>query len=228
MIRVYSKLVSLVALSSTWAFAEVFSPVRPDQVPSGLTYRVDQPAIESPVEFEGKRVAVLASHGVEESEILYPFTYLVNRGAQVDVVVPDWTAEGVVASQFLKPTLFVKGSQTFRSAQAIEYDLVVLTGGAWNAQVVRSDAEAIKLVTAHYEAGRPLAAICAGTAVLINAGIAKGQRLTGSPVVAPDLVNAGATFIDEPVVYGENLVTSRSPNDLPEFVKGLKQLLLSR
>lgn len=214
------------ALSSLTAYADTFAPVRDDQVPSGIAYDVRQPAVEDPQLFAGKKVAILASHGVEESEIVFPYEYLVKRGADVEIIVPEWTREGVVAAQFLKPTLFVRGTRTFKEAQTESYDLVVLTGGAWNAQVVRSDAEAIKLVKAHYQSNLPLAAICAGTTVLIDAKIAQGTRLTGSPVVRPDLINAGALYVDQAAVRDGNLLTSRSPNDLVQFVNGLKDLLI--
>ena len=74
----------------------------------------------------------------------------------------------------------------------------------------------------------PIAAICAGTSVLINAGIAHNQTMTGSPVVALDLKNAGARFVDEPLVMGDHLATSRTPNDLPWFVVGIRKLLIGR
>ena len=228
--QIIKKLTATALLSSALfqASAGVFEPVRDEQVPAGDPYAVVQPPIESPQLFKGKRVAILASHGVEETEIVFPYTYLSDRGAKVDVLVPDWTPKGIVASLFLKPTIWVKASGTFSQGQSQEYDLVVLTGGAWNAQVVRSDPSAIKLITDHFLKDKPLAAICAGTSVLINAGIAKGTRLTGSPVVAPDLINAGAKFADEAAVVDGNLLTSRTPNDLPAFVNGLRKQLIGR
>ena len=216
------------ALSGGAGFADVFESVHPTQVPSGIPYSAVQPPVEDPTLFAGKRVGILASHGVEESEIVFPYTFLVERGANVEVLTPEWAPDGIVASQFLKPTLFVKSSRTFRNAPTVTYDLLILTGGAWNAQVVRSDSDALNLIKAHYGAGRPVAAICAGTSILIDAGIAHGQHLTGSPVVAVDLRNAGAIFSDEPAVFGNHLLTSRSPNDLPEFVKGIQELLLKQ
>ena len=206
--------------------SEVISPIKESQVPSGTVYPIQQPAVESAELFRGKKVAILASHGVEENEIVFPYTYLTQRGAQVDILVPSWTAEGITAVQFLKPTLWVKGSATFAQALDRKYDLMILTGGAWNAQVVRGDAEALKLIKTHYQQGRELAAICAGTSVLINSGIAEGTRLTGSPGVAIDLIHAGAHFVNEAAVREGNLLTSRDPNDLPAFVEGLKAQLL--
>lgn len=220
-------LTSLIAsiTSPTASAAAVFKPVHPDQVPAGLEYNVSLPTTDNSRLFAGKRVAILASQGVEELEITYPYQYLIQRGAQVDILVPEWTPQGIVASRYLKPTLFVQASGTFRSGSDQTYDLLVLTGGAWNAQVVRMDGDALHLVRQHYETNRPIAAICAGSSILINAGIAMGTRLTGSPAVRADLENAGATYVDHPMVRSDRLVTSRTPNDLPEFVKGIRVLL---
>lgn len=208
--------------------AGVFNPIRQDQIPSGIAYSISLPSVEDPRVFIGKKVAILASHGVEEAEITFPYQYLVDRGAQVDVLVPEWTAQGVAAVRYLKPTLFVQASGTFKQGMGNRYDLLVLTGGAWNAQVVRTDGDALGLIRNHYRAGKPVAAICAGTAVLINAGIARGAHLTGSPTVMADLVNAGARYQDQPLVIGQQLATSRSPDDIPYFLTGLRMLLVRR
>lgn len=231
-----SKTVAVVSIIASMAFAnlswansqDVFSPVTDAQVPSGIESTAKQPPVEDPNLFKGKHVAILASHGVEESEITYPYEFLIRRGATVDILVPEWTKEGVVASKFLYPTLFVKASGTFQEGLENDYDLMILTGGAWNAQVVRSDGQALELVSKHFQSGRALAAICAGSSVLINVGIAKGRTLTGSPVLRTDLENSGAHYIDRAKVISGNLLTSRSPDDLPEFVEGLRQLLTAR
>jgi len=204
----------------------VLSPIKESQIPAGDPYAVTQPAVESPNLLKGKKVAIVVSHGVEETEMSFPYTYLTQRGAEVEVLVPSWTPTGVTAVAFLKPTLWVKASGTFAQGLDRNYDLVVLLGGAWNAQVVRSDSDALKLVRRQYDAGLPLAAICAGTSVLIDAGIAKDTRLTGSPTVKIDLINAGARFVNEAAVVDRNLLTSRDPNDLPAFVQGIKAQLL--
>ncbi len=211
---------------------EIFSPVKDSQVPSGEIYNITQPPVENPQLLSGKHVAILTSHGVEKNEIMFPYEYLIQRGAQVDILVPNWVdGGGIVAVDFLKPTVFVKSSGTFHDGLNNKYDLLVLTGGAWNAQVVRSDSQALELINDHYSKNhRPLAAICAGTSVLINAGLAKNTKLTGSPVVMIDLQNAGALVVDEAQVFNEkgDLLTSRTPNDLPQFVDGIRKLLLGQ
>lgn len=206
--------------------SSVFEPVREEQVPSGLSYDISQPLVEQQDLFAGKRVAILASHGVEEDEIVFPYEYLAKRGAVVDVLVPEWTPQGIVVSRFLKPTLFIHASGTFQSGIGVTYDLIVLTGGAWNSQVVRNDHDALALVSDQYRSGRALAAICSGTTILINAGLAQGTIMTGSPAVRIDLVNAGAKYFDEPLVMTDRLATSRTPDDLPAFITGLRKLLI--
>lgn len=214
-----------ILLTSTFAKASPFDPVKPEQVPSGDPYAIIQPPVEDTQVFAGKNIAILASHGVEEDEIVFPYEYLLARSATVDIVTPNWATDGIVVSRFLKPSLFARSTTTFEHALKNQYDLLILTGGAWNTQVVRSDIDALKMISTHWKSGLPVAAICTGTAILINAGIARGQKLTGSPVVATDLINAGARFVDKPAVFGDHLLTSRTPNDLPQFVDGIYQLL---
>ena len=120
------------------------------QVPIGAVYAVSQPPVEDARLFSGKRVAILVAHGVEESGISFPDDYLTQRGAQVDLLIPAsaWTGArpGVAAVQYLEPTFLGHGDQHFPRAQGTHYDPLVLTCGAWNAQVVRSDADALKLI----------------------------------------------------------------------------------
>ena len=127
--------------------------------------------------------------------------------------------------QYLKPILWAKAIETFLSAAEKTYDLVVLTGGAWNSTVVRSDADALKFIRINFASGRPLAAICSAAQVLIDSGIAKDRQLTGTHAVKIDLINAGATYIDKPVVVDGQLITSRNPDDLVAFVTAIADAL---
>lgn len=219
---------AVIASLATNVRAAVFEPIRPEQVPSGIEYPYVQPPITDRQLLVGRRVAILASHGVEELELLAPYNYLTQQGAQVDILVPSWTPHGIVISRFLKPTLFVRATATFAQAQASSYDLLVLTGGAWNAQVVRTEPEALRLIVNHFNRKKPIGAICAGTAILINAGIARGLTMTGSPPVRLDLENAGAHFLDQSLVISGNIATSRTPYDAADFVRGLRYLLIGR
>jgi protease I len=90
--------------------------------------------------------------------------------------------------------------------------------------VVRTDDDALKLIQTHYAARRPIAAICAGTIVLVNAGLSRGLLMTGSPPVSKDLQNSGARYVDNAAVFDRGILTSRSPDDLAHFVTGLRYL----
>lgn len=219
-------ILALFFVSATSSFAAPFSPVLSHQVPSGMEYHVDQPRVENPSLLAGKKVAILASHGVEETEIKFPYEFLKARGAEVEILVPGWTPQGVVAVRFLQPSLFVAADGTFREGLKRNYDLVVLTGGAWNAQVVRTDQEALSLVRAQANSGKPLAAICAGTTVLIDAGLANGLTMTTTPTAVMDVKNAGARYLNQALVRDGKIATSRSPEDSAAFSAGLQALLL--
>lgn len=214
-------------LTGTLAHAQssVFSTVKPKDVPAGLTYSAVQPTVTDPQEFKGKRVAILAAHGTQESELVFPYEFLKARGATIDIVAPSWSEGRVLMVQYLKPTLWVKANESFTSASRKKYDLIVLTGGAWNSTVVRTDPEAIKMIRMHFDQGRPVASICSAAQILINSGIAKGRNLTGTSTVKIDLVNAGARYIDQPVVVDDNLITSRNPDDLLAFVSAISDAL---
>lgn len=218
----------LTVLSLNQAKSATFSPIESEQIPSGMPYTIELPTVEDPNLFTGKQVAILASHGVEEPELTFPYKYLIDRGAQVDILVPNWTPQGIVVSLFLKPHLWVTADGTFQNGLKQNYDLIILTGGAWNAQVVKTDHDALNLITRHYRAGRAIAAICAGTEILISSGLSRGLNLTGPSYARMNLVNSGATFADQAMVIDQKILTSRDPNDLPSFVTGLRSLLTGK
>lgn len=215
------------ALFSYTAVAEdsLFSSVKPEDVPAGLDYKATQPPVLDSQQFKGKRIAIVAAHGVQESELVFPYQFLQARGATIDIVAPAWSEGRVLAVQYLKPTSWVKVSESFQTATLKKYDLIVLTGGAWNSTVIRSDSDALKFIRDHFSAGRPLAAICSAAQVLIDSGLAKGHELTGTHTVKVDLINAGATYIDKPVVVDNQLITSRNPDDLVAFVNAIADVL---
>lgn len=209
-------LTSLMIANSAQA-SGIFSPANTNDAPAGMIYNVAQPRVINPIEFKGKRIAILASHGVQESELTYPYEYFKNRGALIDIVVPEWTKEKVLAVSFLKPTLWIKGSETFKSAQTKNYDLIILTGGAWNSTVMRKDEEALKLIVQNYRAGAFIAAVCSGPEVLIDARLVAGTHLTSTSSIHIDLVNAGAKVYNVPAMTDGKIITGRGPADMLEF-----------
>ncbi|MCX6116173.1 MAG: DJ-1/PfpI family protein [Proteobacteria bacterium] len=209
----------------TMAQESVFSKLDPKDIPAGLEYHANQPPVGDPQQFKGKRIAILAAHGVQESELVFPYEFLKARGATIDIVSPAWTDGRVVMVQYLKPIQWVNSTESFQSAALRNYDLMVLTGGAWNSTVVRSDTDALILIRNHFAKGKALAAICSGAQILIDSGIAKDRNLTGTHSVKVDLINAGATYLDKPVVVDDQLITSRNPDDLIPFVEAIAEIL---
>lgn len=166
---------------------------------------------------ESKKVAVLATDGFEQSEFVQPIEALRKAGAQVDVISlksgtikgwkdKDWGDEFDV-------------DKTVDEVDARDYDALVLPGGVMNPDKLRMDDKAVSFVGGFFEDNKPVAAICHGPWTLIETGELKGRTLTSFPSIRTDLVNAGATWVDEEVVVDNGLVTSRNPNDLPAFCK---------
>lgn len=112
-----------------------------------------------------------------------------------------------------------------KDAKPEDYDALVLPGGAVNADDLRGDKEAKRIITAMYKAGKPLAAICHAPWALINAEIIKGKTTTAYKTLQIDLENAGAHFVDKSVQIDGNLITSRNPDDIPDFVAAIDKAL---
>ena len=112
-----------------------------------------------------------------------------------------------------------------KDAQAADYDAIVLPGGTINADALRGKSEAQRLIKAFNEAGKPIAAICHAPWAFINSGMAKGKTLTAYASLQTDLENAGATFVDKAVQQDGNLITSRTPDDIPQFVEAIDKAL---
>jgi protease I len=199
----------------------------------GMKYNETQPHVESKTSLKGKRIGIIASHCFEEVEVTYPYIYLTNRGAQVEILGPWWvTDRKIAACEFVRVTKFVPMDLSFTDAvkKNVTYDLLVVAGGVWSSTVVRNDGDAITLIQNQYNSGRLLSTLCSGTTVLINAGLAKNKNLTGSPAIAIDLKNAGANYLDQPAVRHGNLITGRSPqgNDTLVFSEALRDALITK
>ncbi|WP_043528414.1 type 1 glutamine amidotransferase domain-containing protein [Litchfieldella xinjiangensis] len=170
-------------------------------------------------QLNGKKVAILATDGFEESELSEPKKALEQAGATVHVVAPDkdsikaWAKDDWGQNY----TVDVKLSD----ANADDYDALELPGGLFNPDALRQDEQALAFTRRFFEAHKPVGAICHGPWVLINAGVVEGRRMTSYPSVQQDLRNAGANWVDEEVVVDSGLVTSRDPNDLPAFCSKL-------
>jgi protease I len=164
---------------------------------------------------EGKSVAILVTDGFEQSELEQPRTALEEAGADTAIVSPK---EGPIKAWDGDDFGDIFDVDVALSdADPNDYDALLLPGGVMNPDKLRMVPEAVAFVRAFFEAGKPVAAICHGPQMLIEAGAVKGRTLTSYPSLKTDLINAGARWIDEPVVTDQGLVTSRRPDDIPAF-----------
>jgi protease I len=166
-------------------------------------------------ELDGMKVAVLATDGVEQIELDRPWQVLEEAGAEPELV--SLGGGTITAWNHLDKGDTKTVDAVVSSADPDAYAALVLPGGVVNGDFVRADADAVAFVTAFFEAGKPVAAICHAGWVLAEAGVLKGRRLTSWPSLQTDLRNAGADWVDEEVVVDGNLVTSRNPDDLDAF-----------
>jgi protease I len=168
-----------------------------------------------PEKLTGKRFAILATNGFEQSELEEPKKALEAAGARADVVSLN---QGQIRGwQHTDWGNSVAVDVPIERADSDDYDGLVLPGGVINPDKLRMDPEAIDFVRAFVEAGKPIAAICHGPWTLINAGGVRGRKMTSWPSLQVDLENAGAHWVDQQVVVDQGLVTSRKPDDLPAF-----------
>jgi protease I len=168
------------------------------------------------------RVAVLAVDGVEEIEIIEPVRALTASGAAVDII--SQTREPVQAFAHLTPTRTIPVDKTFDDVVPEEYDALLLPGGALNADALRVVKAAQAFAASFDIADKPIAAICHAPWLLASADLLAGRTVTSFHTIHDDLENAGATWIDAPVVIDGNLVTSRQPDDIGAFVARMLEL----
>src|ERR1700761_535433 len=173
---------------------------------------------------QGKKIAVLAADGVEKVEFETPRAQLVENGAQVELL--SLKAGDIQARNHdLEPAGTIRVDREVSDASVDDYDGLVLPGGTVNPDKLRLDRTAVAFVRDFVNSGKPVAAICHGPWTLVEAGVVGGRRITSYPSIRTDLRNAGANVVDEEVAVDGNLITSRSPEDLPAFCASLIGLL---
>ena len=168
-----------------------------------------------PQNLTGKTVAVLATDGFEQVELTEPVKALRDAGATIHVVAPR--SGRIQGWKHHEKGDSVAVDATLDRVDATRYDALVLPGGVMNPDALRLEPKAIAFVANFARAGKPIAAICHGPWTLIDAGAVRGKRMTSWPSLKADLTNAGANWVDEPVVTDRGLVTSRKPDDLAVF-----------
>ena len=169
------------------------------------------------------RVLIMATDGFEESELFGPLEILRGRGADVRLASP--TASPIQATVHDDPGKTISPDLTIEQARAEDFDALVLPGGVRNPDALRMNPKAITLIRAFAEAGKPIAAICHGPWLLVEADLVRGRTVTSWPSIRTDLRNAGAKVVDEPAVTDGNIVTSRKPDDVQPFTEALIRLI---
>lgn len=160
---------------------------------------------------DGKRIALLATDGFEDSELTQPLQAIRDAGATVIIVSDkDETITG-------KNDTAVTVEEHVENVTADGFDGLLLPGGVANPDALRMNSAAVEFVREFFEQHKPVAAICHAPWLLIEADVLRGRTVTSWPSLKTDILNAGATWVDEPVVVDEGLVTSRKPDDLEEF-----------
>ena len=171
-----------------------------------------------------KRVAILATHGVEQSEIQQPINALEDAGAQYDVLTPNGD-KSIKAWNEDNWGEDIKVSKSIKDANYDDYDMLFLPGGTLNADQLRQEEHAINFSRDFLVKGKPVATICHGAQTLIETGMLKDRRMTCYPAISTDIQNAGAIYESKEVIVDKGLVTSRHPGDLDPFCDKLVEEL---
>jgi len=167
------------------------------------------------MDLNGKKIAILATHGFEQSELEVPRDRLKKAGATVDVVsLASGEIKGWDKKDWGRP---VKVDKTLDQASASDYDAVVLPGGQINPDLLRVEPKALKFIKDIFDAKKIVAAVCHAPWLLIETGIAKGRKMTSYKSIKTDVANAGAKWEDSEVVVDQGVVTSPNPGDLEVF-----------
>ena len=171
---------------------------------------------------QGMRIAILATDGFEQSELLKPREALQEAGARCDVLTPE--GKDIYGMKHHDKADTVEADGSLKDATAGDYDAVLLPGGVANADALRIVPEAQKFVREIDAAEKPIAVICHGPWLLISAQLMKGRSLTSWPTLKDDIVNAGGTWQDREVLNDRNWVSSRKPDDIPAFNRAMIEL----
>jgi protease I len=169
------------------------------------------------------RVLIVAADGFEESELFGPREILQKRGAEV--VLASLKTDPIQATVHDDPGKTIRPDLTIDEANADDFDALILPGGVRNPDMLRLHRNVIDLIREFDKQGKPVAAICHGPWLLVEADLLRGRTATSWPSIRTDLKNAGAKVVDEPVVVDGNIVTSRKPDDVEAFTSAVIDLI---
>jgi protease I len=171
----------------------------------------------------GRKVAFLATDGVEQVELTEPWKAVENEGGTPELISLE--SGDIQGFDHLDQADTFTVDRPVADADMSDYDGLVLPGGVANPDFLRTNADAVEFTRSFFEAGKPVAAICHAPWTLVEADVVRGRTLTSWPSLRTDIENAGGTWVDEDVRVDSGLVTSRKPDDLPAFCEKLVEEL---
>jgi len=174
-------------------------------------------------EISNSRVLIVATDGFEESELFGPREILLERGADVKLASPN--LKPIQATVHDDPGKTIRPDMTIEQARAVDFDALILPGGVRNPDQLRTNKAAIALIRAFADSGKPVAAICHGPWLLVEADLLRGKSATSWPSIRTDLKNAGANVVEQAAVTDGNIVTSRNPGDVTAFTEAVIALV---
>jgi protease I len=177
-------------------------------------------------ELKGARVAILVDNGFEQVEMTEPKKALEKAGAKTRVVSPQ--ADQVRSWKFKEWGDSYPVEEPLDRVQPDQFDALLLPGGVMNPDHLRANPKAVAFVKSFFDSGKSVAAICHGPWTIIEAGAARGRKITSWPSLKTDLRNAGAEWVDSEVIVDQNLVSSRKPDDIPAFNREMLKLFAQR
>ncbi len=171
-------------------------------------------------------VLIMATDRFEESELFGPREILGEKGARVSLASPG--SEEIMATVHDEPGRRIRPDLTIEDVDPGKFDALLLPGGVGNPDKLRMNRRAIEIIREFAQAGKPVAAICHGPWLLVEADLLRGRKATSWKSIRTDLRNAGATVVDEPAVTDGNIITSRRPDDVPAFTRALIEAIEQR
>lgn len=175
------------------------------------------------MEIANARVLIIATDRFEQAELFRPREMLMDLGA--DVTIASITKGEIQATIHDEPAATITATATLDEVSASDFDAILLPGGVGNPDRLRTEKKAIELIRAFNDQGKPVAAICHGPWLLVEADIIRGKTVTSWPSIRTDLKNAGGDVVDREVVADGNIITSRNPDDVEPFTNALIQML---